>query len=294
LSTKKLSIGTAQFGSDYGVSNKTGITKSEEINKIFSIATDFGINNIDTALDYGNSHKIIGDLGLKNWNITTKIPSIPMNSKSIKEWIKIYIENFLNDLNVLKIDTLLFHDPFQLIRKNGEEIFKIVQDYKEKKIINKIGISIYNCNDLNLFNKFNFNVVQIPFNIIDRRPIQSNIFDKLSQSGIEIQIRSIFLQGLLFMPKETLLILFEKWSKLWNNWQDFLDINNLTPLEACLNYVYSYSGIDKYIIGVNNSKQLSQILKTKINKKIVFPKNLFLNDVNLLNPYNWKINENKN
>ena len=54
---KKIILGTANFGSDYGIVNKSFI-KPVVAKKILSIALKNGISNLDTAPDYKNSEII--------------------------------------------------------------------------------------------------------------------------------------------------------------------------------------------------------------------------------------------
>ena len=70
----KLSIGTAQFGFNYGICNKKGIVHINEVKKIIKFCKLNKINSIDTAQGYGKSQKILGSyIRLKNFQITTKI-----------------------------------------------------------------------------------------------------------------------------------------------------------------------------------------------------------------------------
>ena len=50
----KIAIGTAQFGLDYGVANKTGKLSISEIKKILNFAKSRGVDTIDTASAYGD------------------------------------------------------------------------------------------------------------------------------------------------------------------------------------------------------------------------------------------------
>ena len=56
---KKFVIGTAQFGSKYGISNTSGKTKTNEVKKILSLL-DKKIYYIDTSTNYGKAEKILG------------------------------------------------------------------------------------------------------------------------------------------------------------------------------------------------------------------------------------------
>ena len=72
----KISIGTAQFGFDYGISNKKGIVRYQEILKILNFAKQNNIKSIDTAYLYGKSEKYLGNYNLDKWEITTKFPKV--------------------------------------------------------------------------------------------------------------------------------------------------------------------------------------------------------------------------
>ena len=52
---------------------------------------------------------------------------------------------------------------------------------------------------------YNFDIVQAPFNLIDRRLIETGWLEKLNMSNIEVHCRSCFLQGLLLMDREKLM-----------------------------------------------------------------------------------------
>ena len=58
--TNKIILGTVQFGLNYGINNKFGITKYNEVQKILNYAYNYGIKFLDTAYAYGQAHEIIG------------------------------------------------------------------------------------------------------------------------------------------------------------------------------------------------------------------------------------------
>ena len=49
----RLSIGTAQFGLDYGITNKVGIVDQSEVRSILREASLSGVKSVDTAYAYG-------------------------------------------------------------------------------------------------------------------------------------------------------------------------------------------------------------------------------------------------
>ena len=58
----KIGLGAVQFGVNYGVSNIYGKTTKNEASKILQFAYENGINVIDTAISYGNSEDILGEV----------------------------------------------------------------------------------------------------------------------------------------------------------------------------------------------------------------------------------------
>src|SRR5574344_2281546 len=68
----KLGLGTVQFGSNYGISNKNGQPDKLEIQKILDYAKDNGITTIDTAHLYGTSEEVLGEFNLEDFDVITK------------------------------------------------------------------------------------------------------------------------------------------------------------------------------------------------------------------------------
>ena len=110
---------------------------------------------------------------------------------------------------------------------------------------------------------------------------------KLQDKGIEIHVRSIFLQGLLLMMPSELPSKFKKWLYLWNIWQEWLLENKLTALEATIRHAISIPEISKVVVGVDSRNQLEQIFKATKGDLPQIPEELFTNDSNILNPSNW-------
>ena len=119
----KISIGSAQFGLDYGINNDKGKISSQEVALILERAHELGLRNIDTAVAYGDSHKVLGECNLSNWNITTKISKI-RSEFNIPDTIYSEVSRSLDILNIESISAVLVHDANQLIDIDiGSKIF---------------------------------------------------------------------------------------------------------------------------------------------------------------------------
>ena len=49
----------------------------------------------------------------------------------------------------------------------------------------------------------------------------------------------------------------------------------------------SFKEIDKIIVGVDNLEQMKQIFEAVSNNNGLYPKNIFSNDVSLIDPKKW-------
>jgi aryl-alcohol dehydrogenase-like predicted oxidoreductase len=95
----RLSIGTAQFGFNYGITNLNGKVKINQISKIIKFCNQNKINSLDTAIGYGDREKILGKFSLKNFLITTKFLEIPKSeNKSSDKWVTNQVINSCKSL----------------------------------------------------------------------------------------------------------------------------------------------------------------------------------------------------
>ena len=284
----KFSIGTANFDQSYGISNKKSKLSQKTIRKILNYTSKKGVKNLDTAILYGNSEKILGKLNLKNYKVFTKLPKVPSNCRDIRSWVFINLTNSINRLKIKKISGIFLHHSEDLIGKNKKKLYISLKEAKKKGLVEKIGISIYSYKTLGkILNEFKLDVVQAPFNIFDRRLHQHKYLKIMKKKKIEIHVRSIFLQGLLLLNEKKIPKKFLRWQLLFKSWHTWLKDKNISSLKACINYVLSFKEIDKIIVGVDNLKQTKQIFEAVNNNNGLYPKNIFSNDVGLINPKKW-------
>lgn len=278
---KKISIGTAQFGLKYGVNNKEGKLSQSEINKIINFCIKKKIYHFDTSQSYGDAENKIGvylKKHKKKLKITTKVSYLKFNS----------IKKSIDRLNCIP-DTVLFHNFKDFLNNSfREKIIKECENYN----IKKIGVSIYKNDQLNkVFKVTKINVVQLPLNIIDRYFLESKLLDKLRKKKFEIQIRSIFLQGLLLTNKNSINKKFPQLKKNIEILRNLAQLNKMSINELCLLWAFSIKKINRIIIGIDNINQLKENLnilkmKKKLIKKDLISKIDFKNS-KVLDPRNW-------
>jgi aryl-alcohol dehydrogenase-like predicted oxidoreductase len=284
-----LILGSAQFGSDYGVTNKTGQIQLNELEKILKYSKANNINTIDTASAYGDSEKNIGLFNKLNFKIISKLPLLELEIPEINNEINKIVSSSLNNLRTKSLDTLLLHSPRQMLTQAGDTIYESLISIKNRGLVNNIGISVYDTETLiDISKKYDFDVVQAPVNIFDRRFISDEITNILIKKNIKLHARSIFLQGILLNPLN-LHNYFQKWEDTFYDYQEWLNEARLTPLNACIQFLLKNSNIDSILFGVDSLKQLKDIIESIDNDYNLTIPEFFFSDIDLINPTKWKI-----
>ena len=281
----KLALGTVQFGLDYGILNTTGQAPLEEVKKVLKLAKEHNIDTLDTAARYGNSEQVLGEVGVNNYRIITK--TTPLKN-GVDRVIKGFYQS-LDNLNIGQVDGLLIHNIDDVKDKRFGDLFHKLNELKEEGLINKIGFSTYTPDQVDfLLENFDFDLIQVPFNVFDTRLIDGGQLSKLKNKKIEIHARSIFLQGILVNLGECNGY-FSTWKKEFDEYREIVEKNESTLLEYAINYVLSVPEIDKALFGVSNIQQLIEIFKSIHSDNIINVKAFSINNINLLNPSLWKV-----
>ncbi|MEP9411508.1 MAG: aldo/keto reductase [Candidatus Brocadia sp.] len=295
----KLGLGTVQFGTDYGISNLNGKTPPGEIKAILQVAQENGISVIDTAHSYGDSEHILGEV-LANQNSFRIITKTPVYKKKKigsrdAENMKVSFHNSLKKLRQSKLAGLLIHNAEDLLTNGGDILFYAMQELKKDKLVEKIGASVYSGEQIDcLLERYDFDLIQVPVNVLDQRLIYNGYLTKLKGQGIEIHARSVFLQGLLLMSPASLPSFFNPIKPLLCGYYEFLRSQTLTPIEGAIGFIKQIPEVDCIIIGVNDVEQLKSNLKsfTRLYHDSLFKdfKTFSLDNPKYLNPSLWRLN----
>ncbi|ABB25066.1 conserved hypothetical protein [Synechococcus sp. CC9902] len=257
----KLSIGTAQFGMDYGITSTIGPVNIKEIKEVFSFALEHKIISLDTAYSYGDSEYKIGQcIGKdKRIRITTKLPSLPAIDPVHSATI--YFQESLDRLATSSVDTLLVHNPSNLKGKHPSSILDWMKNLRSNGIINNIGISIYDHSDLSGINLDDIDIIQLPLSLYDQRNYKDMLISNLKSEGKYIVTRSSFLQGLILTEAE-------KWPTFLSrsfitHHHNFLNlIQKMTiqnPLFYALDFISRINEVDQIVVGIHSLDHLREI-----------------------------------
>lgn len=260
-SVRRVALGSVQFGLPYGIANQNEQVTRAEAGKMLALARESGIEIVDTAIAYGDSESCLGQAGMQEFKVVTKLPAVPDGCPDVHRWVEAQVAASLKRLNTDRLYGLLLHHPRQLLGPDGRKIARAVQNLKEAGKLQKAGVSAASPDDLREFNdRMKLDLVQAPLSLVDRRLASTGWLKRLHGDGVEIHARSIFLQGLLLMPQAAIPAKFSRWAALWDEWHGWLARRGVAAVQACMAFALGLAEIDRVVVGAQSVEQLQQII----------------------------------
>ena len=284
----KLALGTVQFGLDYGITNKNGQIGCDEAVRILDRAAAEGIDILDTASAYGSSETVIGDYGRNGgapFNIVSK--TAPSSAEEFRESLRFSLFH----LGSTSLYGYLFHDIKMFF--SHPDLWQSMEQAKEYGQVRKVGFSLYHPSELEqlMRDRIPFDILQVPFSILDQR--FAPYFDELHRAGVEVHVRSVFLQGVLLQDPSLLHFRFSKIEKKLRSLHALAREKKIPVTALCLGFASLNPSIDRVVIGVDNLRSLEENIAAAKHEDEVRP---FLEEVaalkeqdeNIILPNRWK------
>jgi aryl-alcohol dehydrogenase-like predicted oxidoreductase len=249
----RLGIGTVQFGQAYGVSNTQGQVSRAEVKLILALAARAGVGLLDTAANYGEAEAVLGGNDLAPFRIVSKTCGIAHGVHGVIARVRESVAT------LGAVDLLLVHSVQDLLGPSGTTLWRALQALKAEGVIGGIGISAYVADDpVALAERFQPDAMQLPFSLLDQRLLHDGSLARLKNMGVEIHARSLFLQGLLFMPQPPEKLVAA--GPMLDQARAQIAQAGLTPLTAALGFVLSRPEIDVAVVGMTGLSQLLEII----------------------------------
>ena len=264
----RIGIGTAQLGTNYGVTNRVGQVSRSEAGRILGRAAERGVDLLDTAAAYGESESILGGLLWAGhpFRIVTKLGPLTAagdgaSQEAAAERVHGACRQSLDRLRQDSLYALLVHQAADLLGPAGGEIWQALTRLKEEGLVHKIGVSVYTAAEIDkVLKTFVPEVVQLPINALSQTLARSQRIARLRAAGVEIHARSVFLQGILLADPCELPAYFSPYTEVLERFHQLARELRVSPLRLALGYVSGVREIDAYVVGVTSVPELDEIL----------------------------------
>lgn len=285
----KIALGSAQFGMNYGVSNSGGQIKPEVAFRILDEARDSGVDTLDTAAAYGNSESVIGQYLQNNPNTRFRIITKYSGKNGLDPIHE--LEQSRKRLCTDVVDGYLFHSYEEFHRNPG--LWQSMAELKIRGQVRKAGFSVYHPAEITslLDSGIIPDMLQFPLNIFDQRFLP--LLPILKCHGVEIHIRSVFLQGLFFLEPVSLPPVFSPVREKLLDLRLLSKETGISLSALALGFASAHEGVDRIIIGVENPEQFRNNLTEMGRAREILPllsklEKMREDNENIILPSRWK------
>jgi aryl-alcohol dehydrogenase-like predicted oxidoreductase len=255
----RLGLGTVQFGQAYGISNARGRVPQEDVRTILAHAAASGLRTLDTASAYGEAEAVLGALSdaTRPFRIVTKTISLKNGLDAVIARARASVKT----LGRKPVDLLLVHGAGDLAMPDGPALWKALLGLRDEGLFGGIGISAYVADDpAALARKYRPAAMQVPMSLLDQRLMRSGALAEMKAQGVEIHARSLFLQGLLFLPEGKLPPKLAGAAPHLRALKARFGEAGTTPLTAALAYAFAQPEIDVAVVGVTTPAEFDEIV----------------------------------
>ncbi len=290
----QLALGTVQFGLAYGAVGSGQAVAPATARAILDAAWHHGLRWLDTAATYGDIEaRLAGLCGAHRFRIVSKI--VPLGALPAADRVQAVqhsVQRSIDRLGV-RLEALLFHSAADLLAPDGEQLWAAAQTAAQQATAAdgrplRLGVSCYAPDELlQLRQRLDIRIAQLPANALDQR-----LLDALTDvagaplQGVELHVRSAFLQGLLLSPGRGALRVPAAAPAL-ARWQARCDQAGLPPAVAALGVVKALPTVQACVVGVETLAQWQEIaIAWQAARPLHWPE-LTANDPAVFDPRGW-------
>jgi aryl-alcohol dehydrogenase-like predicted oxidoreductase len=261
----KLTLGTVQLGMPYGIHNRDGMPSEESSFELLRQALEGGVTSYDTASAYGTSEMLLGKFfNGKQPLITTKLhlrPEPGDGREQIERTLRGLIESSLERLQLSTIPILMLHNT-DVMEHFGEPITASFRAMRQEGLIGRAGISVSTNSEAeyrilwDYLQDETYEAVQLPMNVLDHRPLNNGCLDMLARAGKTVFVRSVFLQGLLYMKDEELPAKLQEARAPLGALRELSERHGVPISQIAVSFIRDLEGVHSLVIGAETKEQV--------------------------------------
>jgi len=243
--------------------------------------------NIDASHHHGDVERILG----RCWPFPSPFkPQVrTLRLENGLEWLESRLRRSVDHMGLARAHSALVDSAEDLMGPDGDALWARMEKLKAEGLVSKIGISAtIDDQPVLLAKRFKPDIMQVPASILDQRLVKNGAIRSLAELGVEVQIRSVFLQGLLFLPRESLPANLTPVGPHLSRVRRIMAESGADPLHAALSFALNLEGVSTVMVGVTSAAELRAIIAASERKapRINWDA-MALNDDVALDPSQW-------
>lgn len=254
----KLGLSTAGFQLQEPAAPARKAAQEAEVSTALASAMEAGVRLIDTSPAHGSAESLVGALiSLRSpVSLATRTASLAIGVDRVEHRALSSLERF----GAPSAGALLV-DASDLLDDEGPDLWDTLRRLKDEAYFDAIGIEVAPSDDvLGLARRFKPDVIQAPASLLDQRLIASGALAAVAALGVEVRLKSVFLQGLLFTAREGLPARFADAGPRLSRIRLMLAEAGVDPMQAALAFALGRPEASYGVVEVGSSAELKAVI----------------------------------
>ena len=254
----KLGLATSQFGLDQPPGPR-GKPREAEARDILSIAGRSGMSVVEVVRGSATADTLLrGALPQPNPFRMTLTAIRPDRGP---ETVEAELRAQMLRLGVERVDTIVAPSATDLFSPLGPQLWDRLKALKDEGLCQKIGVPVYASDDpVGVARRFKPDVMQAPASLLDQRLLLDGTLATIAEMGIEVHLRSIFLNGVLFLPPDRAPSHLKAAAGRISRARRLIAEGKSDPLQAALGFALTRPEASHVLVGVTSAAEMSAVV----------------------------------
>lgn len=254
----KLGLGTSQFGLDQPPGPR-GRPRDAEARDILSIAGRSGLTVLEVARGATASDGLLrAALPQPNPFRMTLTAVRPDRGPEV---VEAELRAQMLRLGVERVDAIVAASATDLFSPLGPKLWDKLKELKDLGLCRRIGVPVYASDDpVGVARRFKPDLVQAPASLLDQRLLLDGSLATIAEMGVEVHLRSIFLNGVLFLPPDRAPSHLKAAAGRISRARRLIAEGKSDPLQAALGFALTRPEAAHVLVGVTSAAEMSAVV----------------------------------
>jgi aryl-alcohol dehydrogenase-like predicted oxidoreductase len=254
----KLGLGSGQFGLDQPQGGR-GRPREAEARDILSIAACSGLSVMEVGRHSQAVELTLGQVMPRPNPFRLTITTVRPDRGP--DFAEAEVRTQLRRLGVDRVEAIFAPSATDMLSPAGPALWDRRRKLKDEGLCRKVGVSVYASDDpVGLARRFKPDVVQAPASLLDQRLIVDGTLGELAGMGVEVQLRSIFLNGVLFLPPDRAPSHLKAAAGRISRARRLIAEGRSDPLQAALGFALSRPEASAVLVDVASAAEMSAVI----------------------------------
>lgn len=167
----------------------------------------------------------------------------------------------LSRLRISQARAVVVQSASDLFAPSGAALWDRLKTLRDHGLFDQVGVSVYASDDpAGLARRFRPDMIQAPASLLDQRLLLDGSLMAVRETGVEVHLRSIFLNGLLFLPPDRVPAQLKGAAGRLSRARRMIAEGRSDPLQAALGFALSRPEADAVIVSAASVAELQAVI----------------------------------